>query len=189
MSNQPQSPATSPETLSSQGQPMSQTIVHATEKEKVAANAPQEDTSTDSDSISNKESQNTSVYESTAQESNSTHSHTDDFEITCTSHKEPESAKAKQDDELFDIELHQQTTKSTASSLPHVSKESTSAEYIPSSNKTKILCGKPGKPRATNITSGCIEIEWAKPEQNTWNVTAYTILYRSVSDLSDQWSE
>jgi hypothetical protein len=52
-----------------------------------------------------------------------------------------------------------------------------------------IIPSKPGQPRTLNITHDSIELEWSMPEQGTHNVTSYSILYRSTSNLStsDQW--
>ena len=51
-----------------------------------------------------------------------------------------------------------------------------------------IVPSKPGKPTATNITHESIQIEWARPEQGTHNVTSYTICYRSAADPQHHWT-
>lgn len=50
-----------------------------------------------------------------------------------------------------------------------------------------IIPSKPGQPSTLNITHDSVELEWSKPEQGAHNVTSYSILYRSISDPSDQW--
>ena len=56
--------------------------------------------------------------------------------------------------------------------------------------RTKMMIpGKPGKPKASNVTHDSIQLEWTKPDQGAHNVTTYTIFYRSTSDPSDKWSE
>ena len=48
-----------------------------------------------------------------------------------------------------------------------------------------ILCGPPGKPFATNVTSDSISLQWTKPEyQGSHSIARYLIHYRSVTDPS-----
>ena len=88
------------------------------------------------------------------------------------------------------------SSKSTASSAGHISREldteSIKAEQDVSHNesvKAIVCCSKPGKPRAINITSESIEIEWTKPEQGAKTVNSYKIFYHSASDPDNQWRE
>ena len=52
-----------------------------------------------------------------------------------------------------------------------------------------IIPGKPGKPKALNVTHDSIQLEWTKPEQGAHNITTYTVLYRSTDDPGNKWSE
>ena len=52
-----------------------------------------------------------------------------------------------------------------------------------------IIPGKPGKPKAMNITHDSIQLEWTKPQQGAHNITSYTICYRSTEDPPDHWIE
>ena len=49
------------------------------------------------------------------------------------------------------------------------------------------IYSKPGKPRASMITTSSIQLEWTKPELGAHNITSYAVLYRSASDPPDQW--
>ena len=49
--------------------------------------------------------------------------------------------------------------------------------------------GKPGKPKASNITHDSIDLEWTKPEQGAHNIASYTVFYRSTDDPPDTWRE
>ena len=48
---------------------------------------------------------------------------------------------------------------------------------------------RPGKPHAFNITHNSVRLEWAKPEYGASIVNSYSIYYRSVDDLTDQWDK
>lgn len=52
-----------------------------------------------------------------------------------------------------------------------------------------IIPGKPGKPKAMNITHDSIQLEWTKPQQGAHNITSYTICYRSTKSPPDHWIE
>ena len=65
-----------------------------------------------------------------------------------------------------------------------LSQESDESEPI---QTTVIVPSKPGQPKALSITYNSVELEWSKPERGAHNITSYTILYRSISDPSDQW--
>ena len=146
---------------------------------------------TDSEDTINKENDSSPLAGICTLQKRSSFTHSTSQSIAGIS-KEPELTKAKLGDEPIDIEFFQtNTNKPTVSNLHHVNKKlsMTKIEYDTSSNETKILCYKPGKLRATDITNGCIEIEWTKPEQNAGNITSYTILYHSASDPSDHWRE
>ena len=80
---------------------------------------------------------------------------------------------------------HSQTDNSN---IPHVNSVSKELELIKPEQDKPIKTKH--KPRATDITSEGIEIEWTKPEQDSaQNVTSYTILYHSASDPDDQWNK
>ena len=127
-------------------------------------------------------------------EDHSTCSQTDHSNTVNVS-KEPDTMKAKQNNEPTNTEQLQTITskagKSKASNIiiADVNKElgSIKTEQDVSCNKTEVFCSKPGKPIATDITSKGIEIEWTKPEQGTENDISYTVLHRSANDPDDQW--
>ena len=129
-------------------------------------------------------------------ESGSTHSQLDNSNIPQVNSvsKESELMKAKQGDESIKAECQSIINKageSTDSNAAHVSKEleSTKAEQDEPIKAKPLSLSRLGKPRATDITSEGIEIEWTKPEQDTQNITSYTILYHSASDPDDQWKK
>ena len=54
--------------------------------------------------------------------------------------------------------------------------------------RSNLNIGKPGKPRALNVTHDSIQLEWTKPERDFDSITSYAILYRSTYDPPYQWT-
>ena len=54
-----------------------------------------------------------------------------------------------------------------------------------------IIPSKPGKPIATNVTHDSIQLEWTKPQQGAYNITAYNVFFCSHTDNDspDKWIE
>lgn len=56
-----------------------------------------------------------------------------------------------------------------------------------SMKRSNLNIGKPGKPRALNITHDSIQLEWTKPEKHSNSITSYAIFYHSTHDPPYQW--
>ena len=53
-----------------------------------------------------------------------------------------------------------------------------------------VLCGPPGKPVSTTVTSDSVSLRWAKPEyQGYHSLSHYCILYRSLGDPKEEWEK
>ena len=53
--------------------------------------------------------------------------------------------------------------------------------------RSNLNIGKPGKPRALNVTHDSVQLEWTKPETHSDSITSYDILYHSTHDPPYQW--
>ena len=53
--------------------------------------------------------------------------------------------------------------------------------------RSNLNIGKPGKPRALNVTHDSIQLDWTKPEKYSNSITSYAILYHCTYDPPYQW--